>query len=138
MMSEMDAQGFLTLDGVLYRRARDLESRPVASKPIPERTEIVSNSLGFTDHSLPAMREHLERSGVRGIEFVPDPEVDGFTQVRCSSEKAKRKYMQARGLFDKNSRNGGGATLSEKEFNDAKELLSRRYASQPLEGITNG
>jgi len=138
MMERMDAQGFITLpSGELGRRARDLEPRPVASRPIRRQTKIVSDQLGFIDKCLPEMQAHLDQTGIKGVEFKPDPEVPGFTQVHCSSEGAKQKYMKARFLRDKNSRNGGGRALSEKDLADAKELVERS-ASHKLEGITNG
>jgi len=112
-------------DGTILRRVRG-DSVPVRSAERQrEKTEIVSDALGFGQHQLKEMKEHLELNKVRGVEFVQDPSVPEFYQVKCSSERAKARYMKARGYHDLNSKNGSGAMLSEKDFEDAKDLVLR-------------
>lgn len=112
-------------DGTILRRVRG-DSVPVRSAERQrERPEIVSDSMGFGQHQLPEMREHLEANKIRGVEFVRDPSVPEFFQVKCSSERAKSRYMKSRGYHDHNSKNGSGAMLSEKDFEDAKDLVLR-------------
>jgi len=125
-MMEMDAQGFLKIRGKQYRRARDLESQPVVTPAEPEaRLDRVSDSLGFVVDCLPDMQTNLLESKVQGIEFKEDPHVPNFYQVHASSQGAMTKYMLSRKYHDKNSLNGSGAILGEKDFKDARELVNR-------------
>lgn len=132
MMSDMDACGFVTLpDGEVARRARDLEPKPERKlKPVVAcQTTVVSDSLGFVVDSLEDQKAHLKKTGIKGIEFKEDPDVPNFYQVHCSTESAKLKYAKSRGMRDQNSRNGAGS-LGEVDLRNAKELVSRRFASQ--------
>ena len=112
-------------DGTILRRVRGDIVAVRSAERQRERPEIVSDALGFGQHQLKEMKEHLELNKVRGVEFVRDPSVPEFFQVKCSSERAKARYMKARGYHDLNSKNGSGAMLSEKDFEDAKDLVLR-------------
>lgn len=127
-MMEMESGGFLVLpDGRLGRRVRTEEelARKERGKPVEIRTNCVSDSLGFTKKMLPEYQAQLERSGCRGIEFREDPDVPGFMQVVCDSQKAKLDYAKTRGMYDNNSKNGGSATLTEYDLKNARELAIR-------------
>lgn len=128
-MMDADASGFVTLkDGSSARRARDLE--PIQrnhSERVQLRTDCVSDSMGFTSASLSDMKKHLKEQRIRGVEFKPDPQVPGFFQVHCSSEKAKMAYAKSRGMSDHNSRNGSGAIIGAADLAAAKELVLREH-----------
>lgn len=124
MMNAKD--GIIELpDGTLARRVHDNEP-PKQSKRIEERPEIVSDALGFPQQQLADMQQHLRTSGCRGIEFQRDPTVPEFIQVKAGSHREFQRYMKSRGFFDKNSRNGSGAMLTKKDFEDARELALRK------------
>lgn len=124
MMNAKD--GILTLpNGKLARRVHDTPP-PKLSKRLEERPEIVSDALGFPQQQLADMQEHLRTSGCRGIEFQRDPSVPEFIQVKAGSQKEFHRYMRARGFHDQNSRNGSGAMLTQKDFEDARELALRK------------
>lgn len=131
-MMNMDMAGFLVLpDGRLGRRVRGEECHvKKRAEKIELRTSSVSDSLGFTKKALPEYQKHLEQSGCKGIEFREDPDVPGFIQVVCDSQKSKLAYAASRGMSDKNSRNGGSATLTEYDFKAARELALRSLKSQ--------
>ena len=114
---------FETDDGKILRRVRGNTVR--VRKAERQRTEIISDAMGFSYLQLPEMRQHLKDSGCRGVEFIKDKNEPTFMQVKCDSPQSWQRYMKARGMFDKNSKNGSGAMLSEKDFEDAKELVLR-------------
>jgi len=117
--------GFYELeDGTILRRVRGDTVR--APKGIRQRTEIVSDSMGFIEQQLPEMRKHLKESGVRGVEFVRDKLEPKFFQVKCDSPNALQKYMKSRKMADYNTKNGSSAMLSERDFEHAKELVLRK------------
>ena len=127
-MMNMEMGGFLVLpDGRLGRRVRtEEELRPKPrEKAVEIRTNCISDSLGFTKKALPEYQQHLEQSGCKGIEFREDPDVPGFMQVVCDSQKAKLAYAKTRGFTDNNSSNGGSATLTAYDLENAKELAIR-------------
>jgi hypothetical protein len=114
-------------DGTTVRRVYEVDP-PIGKPPDPASRPVVSDTLGFTEHQLPQMQEHLARSGIRGVEFTRDPMFDKFIQVRCDSERVKWQYANARGMYDQNSRNGSGAMLSEKMLEEAREMAGRGVA----------
>ena len=122
MMEAKD--GLLEIEpGVWARRI----NRPTMKASVGEKGQavIISDALGFGQQQFDEMEAHRKREGHVGVEFVRDPETPQFFQVHCSSEKAKQEYMKSRNFHDRNSRNGGGFILSEKDFADAKDLLTR-------------
>lgn len=128
-MMTADCMGVIEIDGEQFRRARDLEQpHQKRSRLCRERVEIVSDSAGFIAEQLPDMEAHRKAHGHRGIEFTPDPSVDGFMQVRASSPRAFNRYIRDRGLADHNSKNGSGAMLTPGDLDRAKQLAKRVYS----------
>lgn len=122
MMDSKD--GFYEMeDGTILRRVHGNTVRHSSSTK--ERTEIVSDSLGFSHLQLNEMRTHLKQSGIKGVEFVKDKTESTFMQVKCDSPRVFQKYMESRGFHDHNSKNGSGAMLSETDIANAKELVLR-------------
>lgn len=118
--------GFHTAsDGTVFRRVRGDTVPVIRAEVQRERTEIVSDSMGFGEHQLSEMKDHLGQHKIRGVEFSRDKDVPEFYQVKFSGPKAKAAYMKARGFNDHNSKNGSGAMLSAKDFADAKLLVLR-------------
>ncbi|MEM6363293.1 MAG: hypothetical protein AAF745_02620 [Planctomycetota bacterium] len=115
-------------DGRLARRCNRPSERRTTKGPRGQ-TAIVSDSLGFTDNELEKMLAQKEArpDDHVGIEFVQDPTEPRFYQVHCSSEKAKRRYMNFRQFNDHNSRNGSGGIINAQMLDDAKELVERRH-----------
>lgn len=122
MMGEQS--GFITIDGVLYRRIHDTPP-PKASKGERGIARLISDSMGFTFRKLDERVEHLKKTGVKGVNFREDPDVPGFYQVVCDTERSRNKYAATLGLQDNNSRNGSGAMLSPDQIEGAKKLLLR-------------
>lgn len=128
MMNAKD--GFLEIDGKVFRRLPDAirkkKARKLRNAP---RSECVSDALGFSKHCLPRMQRELDEmkrtKGIRGIDFREDPDVPGVMQVVANTQQAKLRYAAERGMSDRNSRNGSGATLTQKDFDDARDLLLR-------------
>jgi hypothetical protein len=116
----MKSGQILKRSGKFYRRVHDPATKK--SKPIAMRTEILSDNLGFGHKSLAKMQKHLSESKVKGVEFVQDRKVPEFFQVRCDGPRSFNAYLKARGMFDRNSRNGSGG-LSERDFQNARELV---------------
>jgi hypothetical protein len=112
----------ITHRGQLYRRVH--EHSETKSKRIPERTEILSDSLGFPKAQLPEMQAHLELTRCRGVEIVQDKQVPEFCQVKCDSPQAYERYARSRGFREENSRNGGG-TITQQDLDNARELVQR-------------
>ena len=131
VMMDMDASGFIEVEGVVYRRARDLEEDKAlpALSPVERKVELerISDNLGFIDECLPEMKQHLKQSGLKGIEFKSDPDVPGFTQVHASSQAAMTRYMRSRQYHDKNSLNGSGAIIGAYDLEQSRELVTRKY-----------
>jgi len=122
MMEAKD--GMIEVEPGIFAKRID---RPTMKASVGEPGEavIISDALGFGQQQLAEMRDHNERHNIQGVDFVRDPQTPEFIQVHCSSEKAKQNYMKSRGFTDRNSRNGGGFVLTDKDFDDAIELLSR-------------
>lgn len=119
-----DAMGYFTLPcGTIVRRVRDFKTE--TTKAPEKRPEIVSDALGFPQQQLETMREQLKQSGCRGIEFTRDPAVPEFIQVRAGSQAEYNRYAKARGYRDMNGINGASRGITQKELDDAKNLLLR-------------
>jgi len=129
-MMKADCMGIIQLEGQPHRRARDLEQpqQKRTAGPCRERVEIVSDAAGFIASQLPEMEAHRKAHGHRGVEFTPDPSVDGFMQVRASSPRAFNRYIRDRGMADHNSKNGSGAMLTPGDLDRAKQLAKRVYS----------
>ncbi len=111
-------------DGTWLRRVRDATVQ--TTKVMNHRAEIISDSMGFIEQSLPAMQKHLEQTGIKGVEFVRDKSEPKFFQVKCDGPQSFNKYLKARQMTDLNSSNGSSAMLSERDFEIAKELVLRK------------
>lgn len=125
-MMTKDIAGFIDLpDGT---RARHDHSDVCFRKSRRERVGNVqtppSDSLGFTVNQLPEFEEDRVRNGFRDVEFVQDPHVPEFCQVKFSSEGARRRYMRHRGFFDKSST--VGCAVSADILAGAMEIVARK------------
>lgn len=133
-MRMMEAtNGRLTLDdGTEAVRARDLEDNKIEkAEDLKCRAECVSDALGFPSRDLQKHADFIKREKILGVDFRPDPDVPGFTQVVCTSQAAKFRYAKARGFYDKNSHNGGSAAIGPHEIEQARELVSREHGDKP-------
>lgn len=127
-MMEMDALGVITLpDGVQARRVRDGEPRKSSEPSLGIDKPIVSDTLGFAQHQLEHFEADRKAHGFTGVEFVRDPHVPEFFQVKFSSVREWRRYIHHRGMCDKNSRNGGGVVLTQGDLDRARELINRQF-----------
>lgn len=88
---------------------------------------IISDSLGFCEHQYEEMEVHRVKNGHTDIEFVRDPKVPEFIQVKCGSEEAKRRYMKTRGFSDNNTRNGSKAMFNEDIMREAERMMREKY-----------
>ncbi len=129
-MMGMDGMGFLKIGGTMTRRARDLEDKPVTTQgEVNHQVDHVSDSLGFTKSCLKGMIGQLETSGVKGIEFVEDPDVPNFYQVHASSKEAKLKYAKSRQFRDQTATDL--AVLGPYDLKCAQEMVQRQHVAKP-------
>lgn len=126
-MMSADCMGVIQYRGKPWRRARDLEPRQQSRKERKrhDRPEIVSDALGFTQSQLAHFEEDRKKNKFHGVEFREDPDVPRFYQVKCSSPGAFNRYAKHRGFYNKSGMNGGGACLTEADFESARALVSR-------------
>jgi hypothetical protein len=116
--------GFITLPGgVLARRVQTPTAQKTSDAPKKLRAEIVSDTLGVTETAVREYQADAQRNGFSGVEFVRDKHEPTFYQCKVGSVAEWRKYIEHRGLSDKNSRNGGGATLSPQTFERVRQRL---------------
>lgn len=132
-MMGMDAMGRTTLaDGSFAWRKRTEAEQKIKDEQYASvrelRKPIVSDSLGFAIYDLPQYEAHRKLSGCTGIEFKPDPLVPEFLQVHINSTGEFNKYVEARGMHDKNSRNGGSAELDAEQLDKAKSRMLEKFA----------
>ena len=121
MMGQRD--GYLDIDGVCHKRLHEPDTKPRPS--IPERAEILSDTLGFGQHQLAEMEADRKRNNFNGVEFVRDKAVPEFIQVKIDSQKEWKKYVAHRGLHDRNGRNGGGGAVGVAQMEASKRLVAR-------------
>ncbi len=127
-MIEQDALGYITLtDGVQARRCRHLEAEMDSKTGEKLRATadggrpIVSDALGFPQHQLAAFEQDRTANGFSGVEFVRDPLEPTFYQVKISSPTEWQRYIQHRGMSDRNSTNGGRAMLTADQLAAAEQ-----------------
>jgi hypothetical protein len=127
-MMKADVMGVVQFRGKPWKRARDLEPRQPSRRDriVSDRPEIVSDALGFTEGQLAHFEADRKLNQHHGIEFVKDPDVPRFYQVKCSSPGAFDRYAKHRGFFNKSGKNGGGACLTQADIDAAKVLVSRK------------
>ena len=125
VMERQDAAGYVTLDdGVLARRCIHLEQKAGRADRRAELDKpIISDTLGVTAHQLAEMEADRKAHGFRGVEFVQDAAEPTFYQVKCDSVASWRAYMKHRGMADRNSKNGSGASLSPALLERAKQRI---------------
>jgi len=124
-----DIAGYIAIGGVPAKRvhSKDPVDSTEKSKPTAAHKDrpIISDTLGFGQHQLADFEADRKANGFNGVEFVRDPTVPEFFQVKIDSQKEWGKYVKHRGMFDKNSMNGSSVMLTEKDFEDAKKLALR-------------
>lgn len=128
-MMTKDSAGFITLpDGVAARQVHEgVIAAPREGTASVVGKPIISDALGFTEHQFPEMEAARQLGKFSGVEFVRDPQVPTFFQVKCAGPDEHRRYMEFRGMYDKNSRNGGGATMSQDQLDRASQLVVEKY-----------
>lgn len=119
-------------DGSIGRRVKAPKAEVVQELEKP----IISDALGFIAEQLPDFELDRSKNGFSDVSFVPDPKVPGFMQVRCGSVKSWRRYMKHRGYADRNSSNGGGATVTAKQLADLRAKMLEKYPSQEKENFS--
>lgn len=122
---QQDMAGYITLpDGAQAKRCVHLEEcqkRKVKQAPLPARP-VVSDALGFGQHQLAEFEEDRQRNGFGGVEFVRDPAVPEFFQVKCSSRREFNRYARHRGYENKST--FGGVIFSQEDLDRARRLGS--------------
>jgi len=130
-MMKQDAAGYITLpDGVQARRCLHLEGH---EKPEPGKCEtdstlrpIVSDALGFGEHQLADFEADRQKHGFGGVEFVRDPDVPQFIQVKCQSRREHARYVKHRGMVNR-SQHGGGVFLTQDDLDRAKQFVETHH-----------
>lgn len=127
---DMDITGRLERDGIVLRKVRD--RRPKADPVAVERTArngrpIVSDNLGFGAHQFAEFEQDRKSHGFTGVEFVRDKDVPEFYQVKVSSRAEWDRYVEHRGMVDRNR--GAGAALSADGLREAENMVRRQYGA---------
>ena len=120
--------GWITLpDGVEAKRVHDSPLRARETCVKTGSRAIVSDSMGFCDFQLQDFEADRKANGFTDVEFVRDPAVPGFMQVKCGSRDTYNKYAAHRGYDNKNSM--GGMRLSEEDMARAVDFVMDKYGS---------
>lgn len=126
-------------DGVHAKRRVDLEiERDGKVKQRAGETSSVdkpwvSDTLGFGEHQFADFEADRVRHGFTGVEFIRDPVVPQFFRVRISGHAERERYIKHRGtayeggLYDKNGINGGGATITQEQLDEARARAIEKY-----------
>jgi hypothetical protein len=121
--------GYITLeDGVLARRCLHLERDGQPEKTKVDATTdrpIVSDALGFTEHQFEEFEQDRVKNGFSGVEFIRDPRVPEFFQVKCASRAEHERYVKHRGYVNKTGI--GGVRLTQEDLDRAKTLVERVF-----------
>lgn len=133
-MMEKDAAGYIELeDGVMARQvpaggnfkrstsdtAEDRKKWDAWANPL------ASDAMGFPEQQIEQFRADAEANGFTGIEFVHEPD-NHFYHVESSCPSQWNKYRQHRGFTDRNGSLSSKVMLSEREMEQARELVSRQ------------
>lgn len=96
---------------------------------------IISDALGFTEGQLAQFEADRIKHGFSDVEFVRDPQVPEFYQVKMGSEETKSRYMKHRGYHDRNSLNGGGAHLTPELLAALQRQMLERYPPRKQKSV---
>jgi len=126
-MMTQDVAGFIDFDGVSARRCFHLEEqsektrvRETVATPGP----YVSDTLGFTQDQYADFEADRQRHGFSGVEFVRDPDVPQFYQVKVRSRREYERYVKHRGYV--NATSIGGVRFSPGELERVAEKVKQR------------
>lgn len=124
------SHGWITLpDGVSARMVHESSRWKKRTSGADERPTgrraIVSDAMGFGQHQLADFEADRKANGFTDVEFVRDPQVPEFFQVKCGSRETYNRYARHRGYDNKNSM--GGVRLSDAELRRAAEFVKERY-----------
>lgn len=125
--------GWITLeDGVQARRVPEEKPKKKPRKVAQTGSRpIYSDALGFGQHQLADFEADRLANGFTGVEFVRDPAVPEFLQVKCNSRDEFNRYAAHRNLPNKGSI--GGVRLTQEELDRASEFVKEKY---PCQGST--
>jgi len=117
--------GFLEIDGEWCRRFHEGGNiRKTLREPSSSTPKTISSACGCPESSVEDWRNHA-RLGNHDVEFVPDPAEPTFYNAVFESEKAREKYIRARGFFDKNPHSG--KAISPMDLEKAKQRILDQY-----------
>ena len=103
---------------------RDRRSPPPPAKTTVASQPWTSDALGFPVAALAEMEEDRRRNGFSAVEFVEDPQVEGFYRVRIDGRRAREEYIAHRGLCDQ-SRAGGYRDIGPEQMARVTESACR-------------
>jgi hypothetical protein len=121
------SHGWITLpDGVTAKRVREDAPRTVRTKIVTMGSRpIVSWNMGFGQHMLDHFEADRVAHGYSDVEFVRDPDVPQYFNVKCESRDAFNRYAKHRNLVNKSGI--GGVRLSAEELARAEEMMKERH-----------
>ncbi len=129
-MMTMDILGCITLPcGASARRVRTVTLQQAERIEELEKP-VLSDALGFCEAQFNDFELDRVKNGFRGVEFVRDPKVPQFFQVKITSKAEWARYVKHRGFGDRNSRNGSGASVSAVELERLKHDLLAKYPTE--------
>lgn len=139
VMMTQDVAGYIELeDGAKARRVPSGEAgtKLIEAIPIGGGREIVSDALGFTEQQFHDFEQDRVKNGFGAVRFERDPAVPQFFRVCCSSRAVWDRYVEHRGLFDKNHHSGTAITAD--ELKRAKTQADRSVENRQREFAAAG
>jgi hypothetical protein len=113
----------IEIDGELVK------CRRVSGDATGQPPALVSDSLGFIEGDLANRRAQVAAHGFTGVEFKPDPVVNGFYQVHFSGPAERIRYEKMRNYANTSSLNGSSAMLSPCHFEQARQKAVEHYGA---------
>jgi hypothetical protein len=107
----------------------DKSALPEQKTPRPIVSEL---GLGCIADAVGEMRADAALHGFTGVEWKPDPKLvmDGeplWYDAHFSDPDQHARYVEHRGMSDRNSRNGGGAVITSEHLSAMSERMKRKY-----------
>jgi hypothetical protein len=83
-------------------------------------------ALGCIASQVEEFRADDALSGFKDVEYTPDPEIEGWFNIKVPNQRRYAKYAKHCGKEDKNGQHAG-KTITAQELKDAERLVRERH-----------
>jgi hypothetical protein len=104
-------------------------SKARKAPPLAVEKPVEGYELGCIQSQVETFRADAKLRGFGDVEFVPDPDVEGWYDFRAPNQRVQAKYAKEYGYHDTNGKNSGVA-ISADELSAAEEFVRRRYPKE--------